>query len=222
MTYDPANPWSPYGGYDDTGNWYPPVFPGGGGPPTTPGSSGGVVYELVCHLDKVWIPPVPYDPGEPAIPYSPADIIHKERHGWNSWSRSKEPIVKGQAYTFHCDKPQGACLALGPVHFLGRNVSAFSHAFMLDPSGIKIYEDNTEVDNLKVFFNASTVLRLYYQEDGTIVYTIHTGNETLVFTSTNPNTFDDSATYVYGYLFSSEDRLLSSSFIDSSVQYGSV
>lgn len=192
--YDPAQPWAQ--------NWMTSI--------------GHLVtaYRKV----RVWIPP---DPGFPAVPDIKPRVDYITNNGWNTQARSINPLVRGQYYDFNCsDGIYGAFLGIAKDLKDMQKTSLFTHALIVDRNGVTAYESGEAKRIIKSHQKSISNIRIYRQEDDSIVYVVTTGTESLVYTSTER--YREPSAYIYGYLYSSGDKILSSSFKSGKVVYGSV
>jgi hypothetical protein len=170
---------------------------------------------------KIWHPPTPAVPGTTTTYTAPSVINKLLNKGWNSWARSINPLVIGEACVFTVmSGVSGTILGIGPAGIETRGPGAFSHSIVCDVSGVHIRENNTQIKTLKDLQTAVSILRIHRQEDGSIVYVATTGTETLVYTSllACPKYL---TLYVYGLLYSSGDKVTATQFADyGDVQYG--
>lgn len=186
-----------------------------------PASSTTPTYETVYTTKTVWVPATVYVAGTPSIPATPTQITYSKKKGWGTWARSMEALEKGSFYEFTCYKAnEGLFLGVGPEASLGDPISLFSHAIIADSSGIMVYENGVSIGTIKSNYSHLSKIKIFYLDDGSIAYVITTGTETLVYTSTE--LYDSSEAYVFGYIYSSDDRVLTSSINEGNVQYGSV
>lgn len=170
----------------------------------------------------VWHPPTLAQPAVPAIPPTPAQIKKIKNMGWNTWARSVGALEVGSYYKFNVmTGVSGALLGIAPKGSEGLGINALSHAIISDLDGIKIRENGLPIATLKTAQRAASILRIYRQTDGTIVYVATTAYETIVHTSSLPYSTVKVA-YVYGNLYASGDRVLSSSLNTGVVGYGSM
>lgn len=170
---------------------------------------------------EVWVPPSPGTKGQPYIPPTPAQIKYIENTGWNTWARSVDAFSPGQCFDFSCATGvSGCCIGVGPSAKIGAKISSFAHSLVVDRSGVSVREDSTKKTVLTSAQVAATSIRVYFQADRKIIYTVVTGTETLMYVSaakyTSPNA------YIFGYLYSSGDRILAAEYKSGKVQYGSV
>jgi len=170
---------------------------------------------------KIWHPPMPAIPGTSSVVTNPSTINKIYNKGWNSWARSIEQLQLGENCIFNvATGVSGAILGIAPIGFENSVPGGFSHCIICDIHGVHIRENNVTVKTLKDTQTSVSMLRIHRQTEGEIVYVVTTGTETLVY---------DSATvcpkwlpvYVYGLLYSSGDKVLSTQFADyGDVQYG--
>ena len=171
--------------------------------------------------NTIWVPPVAGTPGTPSLPTTYTEIRVIKNKGWNTWARSIEQLTKASFFNFTCYKAnEGLFLGVGPSSQLGNPISSFSHAIIADVSGIKVYEFGVVVATLLVAYSELSNIKIFYQADGSVVYVVTTSTETLVHTSSILYTLTEA--YIYGYIYSSDDEVLSHEYITGSVQYGSV
>jgi len=169
------------------------------------------------------------------IPGSTTEYYHNEQTsdiqikeilnlGWNTWARSIEPIpVGGYIVCTLMDGVMGACIAIGREGMEGQSISAFQYSLIIDRTGIKAHENGVVVDEIRAEHSLLSEVKIYRQADNSIVYVVTTEKETLVYTSNLENLFPPFIPlYVYGYLYSSGDKVLSAEFANGTVQYGSV
>ncbi len=201
---------------DGYGDWNPFI----GRTPDFPTASIPATYKTVSSTETVWVPPTQGVAGTPSVPATPTQVIYNKNKGWNTWARSVEQLDQGKFYIFTCDRSnEGLCLGLGPATHLGRSISSFTHAIVLDVGAIKVYENGVVTAILATDYSILSGIKLFYQADGSIVYVVTTGTETIVHTSSTPYIGIDA--YMYAYIYSSDDVLKSSEYISGTVQYGS-
>lgn len=183
-----------------------------------PSSSTDPQYKLVETQETVWVPPTEYIPAIPSIAATPTQIKYEENTGWNTWARSVDQLAKGTFYVFTCPQAnEGFFLGVGDMFQLGNQISLFSHGLLVDASGIRVYEGGTVKHTLTTSFSSLSKIRIYRQADGSIVYAVTNGSDTYLYESLEEYATDDA--YIYGYIYSSNDRILTSSFKSGSVQY---
>ena len=160
--------------------------------------------------------PAPVQP--PAIQY----ILQRlASHGWKTHARSVDPLAAGDFLEYTVgDGAVGACVAIGTKGLDGQMISRFSHGLIADGQGIRIYEGGQEVKTVRSVFTGATKIRIYRHQDNSIAYVVTAGGETLIHTSgrlsDRPGKFP---LYVYGYLYSSGDKITSAAFETGEVQY---
>jgi hypothetical protein len=156
---------------------------------------------------------------------SPQHVLAKlASHGWDTHARSVDPLSVGKCFEFTAaEDVTGACLIIGPKGLDGRGIHQFTHCLVVDGSGVRVYEGGRFKEHLRGSHNALASLRIYRQEDNSVVYVVTLGTETIVYTSTAhlavPAMFD---VYVYCYLYASGDKVTSAEYKTGKVQYGSV
>ena len=162
----------------------------------------------------------PPPPPPPVTRYTLAQLANQ---GWTTHARSINPIVAGEHFVFTADDGIiGACLAFGARGVDGRRIHTFSHSLVVDLDGIKVYEGGVFKQTLRSPHKL-TDLRIYRHKNNRIAYVATLGSETIVYTNPIPLTTPSfNPMYIYGYLFSSGDKLTSSAFKAGEVQYGSV
>ena len=190
------------------------------GTPNPPLSSTGPQYVTVTRSEKVWVPPTIGRVGSPSIPATPTQTIHNKSLGWNSWARSVNPLVIGSFFQFTCNLSEGLCLGIGPSDHLGGLITTFSHALVVDPAGVHVYENGAKLATIKNRYTEAANIKIFLQADLVVVYVVTTGTETLVITSEYP--YSPKEAYVYGYIYSSDDVVCSAEYRAGTVQYGSI
>ena len=170
---------------------------------------------------KIWNPPTPAVPGITTITTTPNTLNKLLNKGWNSWARSINPLVLGEACVFTVmSGVAAAILGIAPKGSETLVPGKFSHCIICDNAGVHIRENNIQVVTLKDLQIETSSLRIHRQEDGSIVYVATTGTETLVYTSllACPKYM---TMYVYGLLYASGDKVTNAEFADyGDVQYG--
>ena len=160
--------------------------------------------------------PAPVAP--PAIQY----ILQRlASHGWKTHARSVDPLNAGEFIDYTVgDGAVGACVAIGLKGLDGQMISRFSHGLIADGQGIRIYEGGREVRTIRSVFTGTTKIRIYRHQDNTIAYVVTVGGETLIHTSEKMSDWPGKfPLYVYGYLYSSGDKITSAAFTAGEVQY---
>lgn len=171
-----------------------------------------------------------YVPGTDEVPAVEPVVRNKAlfaniaNQGWNTWARSIEAVPVGGYLIFSAAAGiSGACLALGVARMDGRGTHLFSHSMIVDISGVYVYEFGVEKDRLRLSHNPVSTLRIYRHSDNSVVFVVTTEKETMVYTSLNPCRQPTIIPmYIYGYLYSSGDKVTGASFKTGEVQYGSV
>ena len=160
--------------------------------------------------------PAPVAP--PAIQY----ILQRlASHGWQTHARSVDPLNAGEFIDYTVgDGAVGACVAVGLKGLDGQMISRFSHGLIADGQGIRIYEGGQVVRTIRSVFTGTTKIRIYRHQDNTIAYVVTVGGETLIHTSEKMSDWPGKfPLYVYGYLYSSGDKITSAAFTAGEVQY---
>lgn len=205
------------GGYNSTGtNLLPlPI----GSQTSIPTSSLYVKPDI--DATKIWHPPLPAIPGTTVTHTTSSKINKLLNKGWNSWARSINPLIIGEACVFTVMSGVfGAILGIASVGVETRGSGVFSHSIVCDVRGVHIRENNRQIKTLKNLQTSVSVLRIHRQEDGSIVYVATTDTETLVYTSLLPCP-KYLTLYVYGLLYSSGDKVTATQFANyGDVQYG--
>jgi hypothetical protein len=170
---------------------------------------------------KIYVPPTPYIQGRAAIPPTAAQVTYQNNSGWNSWARSIFPLEIGKFYDFSCGSGISGCfIGIGGLSLRGAETNVFQHALTVDQSGIKAHERGIGVSTLKTNQMSITNIRVFLQDDKSIVYCATTGSEVKTYTSNDKCIVP--IPYIHGYLYSTDDAILTSSFIPGKVHYGSV
>jgi len=173
------------------------------------------VGEVVSYRQgqSIWHPPVVGVPGIPDV------TVRSSVSGWTSWARSINPIAPGAFFNFSVAPGiRGAFCALGIKEYVGRSISDFHHAILVDNSGVHIYEKGTEIKIIKGDCSEVTDMRIIRQSRTSIIYLVVTGGESLIHESTAPAAIVD--LYGFGYLYEGGDSLLTSGITDGSIQFG--
>lgn len=170
-------------------------------------------------LEEAYVPPLVYIPEQQAQPATPTQVSYKKRLGWSSWARSVNPLTKGNFVDISCNTGiYGGCICIGSTSFLGASINSFSHTLMVDQDGVHVREYGVVVATLGAFQSAESKLRIYWRDDYRLVYTMVTDTDTEVYTSANKYVFPNA--YVFGYLYSSDDRIISAALTSGKVHYG--
>lgn len=170
---------------------------------------------------EVWIPPTEEVQGVEAVPPTPSTIRYNKNTGWNSWARSIGAITMGQFYEFTCsDGIEGAMLALGNASQLGSGIATFSHSLLVSVDGVRAHERGIVPKIIKNVQRPIQRMRIYFQEDRRIAYTVITENETVLYTSADK--YVRSTAHVFAYIYAARDKITTSFFDSGKVQYGSV
>lgn len=210
--------YSDFLGYDKYGD-YTPVTIGGNGGNESFNTDCPYGFGRYTAERKTWTPPLPYISGQPAIPPTPTQIRRIKNSGWNSWARSIAELQRGEFYDFNCATGiEGCCIGIGPVAFLGKKLPAFEHSISIDQSGIKIQEFGEVVSTVVNFQAAGTIIRIYRQPDDTLIYCTVTDSDVVVYEGRK---YRYPSAFVFGYLYSSDDQILTSSYKGGTVHFGS-
>lgn len=98
---------------------------------------------------------------------------------------------------------------------------SFVHALVLDNVGVKVFENNAVVKTLINEQVSTSEIRIYRQADNTIVYTILTDGKTVVYKSNIDIPYNSAAKlYLYAWLYSSGDAVLSADTFNGEVKFG--
>jgi len=163
--------------------------------------------------NSVWHPPVAGVPGIPDV------TVRSSVSGWTSWARSINPIAPGAFFNFSVAPGiRGAFCALGIKEYVGRSISDFHHAVLVDNNGVHIYEKGAKIKTIKGNYSEITDMRIIRQSRTSIIYLVVTGGESLIHESTAPAAIVD--LYGFGYLYEGGDSLLTSGITDGSIQFG--
>jgi len=193
------------------------------------GPGSGVTFET----ELMYVPPRPYIPGTPAIPPTPAQIRYLKNKGWNTSARSVNPFLKDTYYNFTCSTGiEGCCIGIGNRTFTGHNLSQFQHAIICNTDGIEVFESGETVTILTNQQTSGIDIRVYRDDDETIHYVVTAtvyvsihgslmpiGEETFVYKSLTANTIINP--YIFGFIYSGGDKILTSSYNSGKVVYGS-
>lgn len=165
-----------------------------------------------------------YHRAEPAVatvPYSPAkpnQISYSLNAGWNSYAISINPLEKGKYLLFNVASGiTGAFVGIGPRSKYGAQISSFTHGLLIDPSGIKVYENGEVKATLRSSAKTLSMMRIYRLADNTIVYAVTTESESAAYESTVAAYAGD--LYVHGFLYSGGDQILSAQFLTGDVSF---
>ena len=184
--------------------------------PSSVTTSSTVTVTTTYPASQATTRPAPVQP--PAIQY----ILQRlASHGWKTHARSVDPLVAGEFIEYTVgDGAVGACVAIGLRGLDGQVISRFPHGLIADGQGIRIYEGGREVRTIRSVFTGTTKLRIYRHQDNTIAYVVTVGGETLIHTSEKMSDWPGKfPLYVYGYLYSSGDKITSAAFTAGEVQY---
>ena len=188
----------------------------GTGVHTTPEMRWTTVLEPVevCH------PAVPAIAGSAGVPPTVQQISVSLNSGWNSSARSIDHIPHGNFVQYSVAPGAGGVfLGLGVAGKDRQAIGAFSHGLLADLSGVWVYEAGATMIRLSLTFDGTEKLRITRQADGSIVYLLVKGSQTVAHTSAVPGL--NAPLYVYGYLYSGGDSVNSADIITGEVQYGS-
>ena len=164
---------------------------------------------------------LPIFPSVTAIPATSNEIKYIRRQGWNSHSRTVNPIAVGEGLNFSCATGiSGLIVGLASAGFT-LNTSSYHHGFSVDSGGVKILENGIVTDILFPQQLNSTEIRLYRQDDNTIVYYAEDGDQTYIYKS-NVTGFDDRSFPLFGFawIYSSGDVVTDYELITGQVQFG--
>ena len=158
---------------------------------------------------------------DPPIPPVQYILQRLASHGWKTHARSVDPLNAGEFIDYTVgDGAIGACVAIGLRGMDGQMISRFSHGLIADGQGIRIYEGGREVRTIRSVFTGATKIRIYRHQDNTIAYVVTVGGETLIHTSEKMSDWPGKfPLYVYGYLYSSGDKITSAALTAGEVQY---
>ena len=158
-------------------------------------------------------------PAQPSLPQYTLQRLAS--HGWKTHARSVDPLNAGEVIDYTVgDGAVGACVAIGLKGLDGQMISRFSHGLIADGQGIRIYEGGQVVRTIRSVFTGATKIRIYRHQDNTIAYVVTVGGETLIHTSEKMSDWPGKfPLYVYGYLYSSGDKITSAAFTAGEVQY---
>lgn len=168
------------------------------------------------------VPGTPASRGVPGTPGTPAQITEHLNEGWNSNSVSIAEFPVG-AYLSYYVHPgvRGVLISLGVEGMKRERINAFSHSILVDPDGIKIFENGDEVRTMRPTYTAASEVRLYRQSDQRVICTITTGQETLlhIFDAVDFR-LSGISMYAYAHLYLGGDSLHSAKFTNSEVHFG--
>lgn len=168
--------------------------------------SGEPVCSTVNQL--VYVEPTAAVPAVPHSPPTPAQIVVSLNQGWNSYATSVDDLGVGSYIEFTV-KPgtYGVLMAIGVPGMEGYPVSAFSHAVLVDSSGVYVFEDGAQVHQLGTN-TADDPLRIHRMDDGRVAYT---GAGGAYISSASLATSLD--VKVYGLLYSAGDEVTTAEFV---------
>lgn len=168
------------------------------------GGGSGSSYTLpgttICYDAVPAVPSVPYEPA------TPSQVTAYYNEGWNSHSRSISSLATNEI--FYCTVSPGTVggfIGIGKKGMDGRTLGSFSHGVFVDSSGVYVYESGVKVATLATSALGSAELRITRRLDNTIEYFIGIGAYT---SQVDFPIADGIPAYVYAYLYSGGDSLL--------------
>ncbi len=192
--------------------------------PAGPGRLSLIGYNsptLTTVTTTVWIPAIPAVPATSGTPATPGQLLRIFNKGWNSHSRSRYSLDNNEGIIFSCATGiEGAVIGIDKKNS-SHNSAGYEHGIVVDSAGVKVYENGAVTTTLTSQQSAVTEIRIYRQEDNTIVYCLVTGTETLVYKSLVPLTISPiAALYGYAWLYASGDIITESELLSGQVQFG--
>ena len=181
------------------------------------------VRQVVDVPVTVCYPAEPAIAGTPGVPPTPTQILHSLNSGWNTSARSINPLDPGACLVYTVSEGiHGAVYGIGPASLDGGQAEQFSHALLVDQSGVHAFENGHMVASLLNIQQRDLELRIYRGQNNEIFYVAVTeGKEAQLFQSaTKASVSMTIDVYVYAYLYSSGDLGLSAEFRGGEVQFG--
>lgn len=180
------------------------------------------LVDYVIPASTVCYPAVPEVPSIPAIPATPDEIFYDLNQGWNSHSRSIEPLYVEEFIDLNCQT--GITGALIGIDTKGKDFyhpSSAKHGIIVDVSGVKVFENGVIVQTIKNQQISTSDIRIYRQADNSVVYCIITDSETLIVESGAAITqWPITPLFVYARLWSGGDQVTESEMLTGEVQFG--
>lgn len=170
--------------------------------------NGVPLYVHSCYNKavKTCYPAVAAVPPSPGTPPTPSQVITSLNLGWNSYSRSIDPVGVGESITFTLANNYGTFIALGTVAEEGQNIALFNWGLMVDVSGVKVMENGVVVATLASSYNSLTAFSIDRNFDGTLTYRADLAE----YTTLTPPALSE-VLYAFAHLYSGGDRVLCAS-----------
>lgn len=187
---------------------------------TDPQSLPAVVWTSTLEPVVTCYPATAVVAGSAGVPPTTQQISVSLNKGWNSSARSIDPIPYGNFVQYSvAPGVSGSFLGLGVAGKDRQGIGAFAHGLLADLSGVWVYEAGVAVIRLSTSYDGTEKLRIVRQTDGSIVYLLIKGSQTVVHTSAVAGS--KLPLYGYGYLYSGGDSINSADIITGEIQYGS-
>lgn len=160
---------------------------------------------------RVYVPPTAGTTAIDPVPSTPATLKRVARTGWDTYSRSAEPLSRGQFFKFSATGV-GAFVGVGRAGLDGAQMGAFAAAFVVDVAGLHVYEYGNYKKRLHTTSHPEFELRIFLGDVLTCMF------ESSAFVGEVAVPAGD--LYVYGHLYKSGDRLNNAAYADGAVQFG--
>ncbi|MCK9518944.1 MAG: hypothetical protein RBT66_09930 [bacterium] len=190
-----------------------------------PGFGGGF-FQWECWPETVTIyhPPQPAIPAIPPTPPTPDIIIRNLNIGWNSHSRTIDPIGRGEFLQYNLGAGvTGAVFGVGLKGMDDGTPAQYAHALVFDVSGIRLYERGKVGQKLYGLPPAGTVLRIYrdWNKAGNKIsyYVKKADGSTIIEASTTTTISSLAKLYVYSWLYTGGDRVPEADYLMGEVMF---
>lgn len=208
--------------------WYPgdgssgiPRYNPGSGYDNPTYNTGFYVWECAPVTTTITYPAQPYIKAVPAVPPTPAEIIYNLNIGWNSHSRTIDPIGRGEYVQYNLGTGiTGAVIGVG---FKGLDFglpSQYTHALVADVAGVKLYESGVAGQELTNIQLSNTYIRIYrHATNNHLYYHLQKASgESIAVKSATPIIPRLAKFYVYAWLYTGGDRVPETDFLTGEVQ----
>lgn len=168
--------------------------------------------QSVCttSMQPVFYPATPAVPAVPAAPPTAAQISVSLNQGWNSSARTVDVLPPGSCieYTIKLGS-YGVLVALAQANHDGYPIGTFSNGVVADVSGIHVFENGVQGQQLAAANLSGMILRICRLDDGQIAYQVDNG--VVVISGVNPGA-PVVPIYVYTMLYSGYDEVDAADF----------
>jgi len=169
-----------------------------------------------------YVPGTPGTRGTPGTPGTPGMVERYFVDGWNSWSISRHDIQRGTYIDFTVPKgTRGSLLSLGIQYMTGGSTADFSHSIIAEVSGIMVMEYGKKVATLTSIRRTGDSIRMYRQEDNSVVATVTSGTDTYVYMFDNlAHEISTVDMFIYTNLYTRDDLISDAGYNFGTVSFG--